>query len=183
MTFDSLDLAAAGVLFIAGAASWVLSAPLRARARLYLRFAATLFAALAASVPLGTSHLAVLLLLPLAACALMIAALARFAAPLPVFAACLALIASLAGGLGAMLWGAVLPALAPVIVAGLAIIAAGLNGVAVIAVLAGAALLATALIALEQGAQAGLFLFCAAALLGLAKPVFVREKSALAIQQ
>jgi len=56
-----------------------------------------------------------------------------------------------------------------------------LNGVAVIPVLAGAALLGAALMALEQSAQSGLFLLCAAALVGLAKPS--SAKSALAIQQ
>ena len=183
MAFDSLDLMAAGALFIASAGSWLMTARMRARARLYLRFAATLFAALAVSVPFGTGDVAVLLLLPLAAAALMVAALARFAAPLPVFAICVVLIAGLSGGLGAMLWGTVLLALAPVIMAGLAIIAAALNGVVVIQVLAGVALLGAALMALEQGAQAGLFLLCAAALVGLAKPSWVREESALAIQQ
>jgi hypothetical protein len=181
MSSDSLNLLAAGVLFIASAGSWLMTAGLRAQARLYLRFAATLFAALAVSVPFGTGDVAVLLLLPLAAAALMVAALARFAAPLPVFGVCVVLIAGLAGGLGAMLWGTVLLALVPVIVAGLAIIAAALNGVAVIPVLSGAALLGAALMALEQGAQSGLFLLCAAALVGLAKPI--SGKSALAVQQ
>ena len=181
MVFDSLNLLAAGGLFIACAGSWLVTAGLRAGARLYLRFAATLFAALAVSVPFGTGDVAVLLLLPLAATALMVAALARFAAPLPVFAVCMVLIAGLAGGLGAMLSGIVLLALVPVIMAGLAIIAAALNGVAVIPVLAGAALLGAALMALEQSAQSGLFLLCAAALVGLAKPS--SAKSALAIQQ
>jgi hypothetical protein len=180
MTFDSLDLLAAGALFTASAGVWPMSAGLRAGARLYLRFAAVLLAALAVTVPLGTSDVAVLLLLPLVATALMIAALARFAAPLPAFAASLALIAGLAGGLGAMLWGYALPALVPIIVAGLTIIAAALNAGAAMPVLAGAALLGAALIVLEQGAGSGLFLLCAAALVGLAKPA--REKSALAIQ-
>ena len=70
-------------------------------------------------------------------------------------------------------------ALAPVMFAGLAIIAAGLNGVAAIPVLAGASLLASGLALLEQGAQAGLFLFCAAALVGLAKPTSHEESQLL----
>ena len=68
-------------------------------------------------------------------------------------------------------------ALAPVVFAGLAIIAASLNGVAAIPLLAGAALLAAGLAFLQEGAQAGLFLLCAAALVGLARP------SALAVHQ
>jgi len=180
MAFDSLDLLAAGALFTASAGAWLMSAPLRAGARLYLRFAAVLLAALAVTAAFGTSDVAGLLLLPLAATALMIAALARFAAPLPAFAASLALIVGLAGGLGALLWGYALLALAPMIFASLVIIAAALNAGAAMPVLAGGALLGAALIVLEQGAQAGLFLLCAAALVGLAKPL--GEKSALAVQ-
>ena len=66
----------------------------------------------------------------------MISALARFARPLPVFAASLALVAGLAGGLGALVSGFAMPALVPVMVAGLAVIAAALNGIAVMPVLA-----------------------------------------------
>jgi hypothetical protein len=73
-------------------------------------------------------------------------------------------------------------ALAPVMFAGLAIVAAALNGLAVMPVLAGAAVLGSGLVFLEQGAKAGLFLFCAAALIGLATPSFHRKKSALAVQ-
>ncbi len=68
------------------------------------------------------------------------------------------------------------------IFAGLAIVAASLNGVAAIPVLAGASLLAGGLALLEQGARAGVFLFCAAAVVGLAKPYRVR-RSALAVEQ
>jgi hypothetical protein len=106
----------------------------------------------------------------------MVAALALFARPLPVFAIAAALVIALAGGLAGLLSGVAVLALAPVVFAGLAIIAASLNGIAAIPILAGASLLAAGLALLEQGAQAGMFLFCAAALLGLSKP------SALAIQ-
>src|SRR5258706_12851164 len=98
MAFDSLGILAACLLFAASVGAWRLAAPLRAGARLYLRFCAALFAALAVSLPLGLSDIVSLFLLPLGAASLMIAALARFAAPLSVFAASLVLISGLAGG-------------------------------------------------------------------------------------
>ena len=183
MAFDSLSLLTAVFLFAASVGAWRLTAPLRAGARLYVRFCAALFAGLAIALPLQLSDIAALFLLPLGAASLMIAALARFAAPVPVFAATLVLIAGLAGGLAALLSGAIMLALVPVMFAGLAIIAAALNGLAVMPALAGAALLGSGLVLLEQGAKPGLFLFCAAALMGLAAPSFRRKKSALAVQQ
>jgi hypothetical protein len=181
MAFDSLRFAAAVALFAAGAACWRMTGAMPARARLYLRFAAVLLAAVAASVPLGLSNETALFLLPLASTSLMIAALARFAAPLPVFVASVALVASLAGGLGAMLWNIPMVAVLPVIVAGLVIVAAALQAMSVIACLAAMALLGSGLALLEQGAGSGFLLFAAAALVGLAKPVL--KKSAFAIQQ
>ncbi|HKB95268.1 MAG TPA: hypothetical protein VKB94_00385, partial [Rhizomicrobium sp.] len=97
MAFDSLGILAACLLFAASVGAWRLAAPLRAGARLYLRFCAALFAGLAIALPLQLSDIAALFLLPLGAASLMIAALARFAAPVPVFAATLALIVGLAG--------------------------------------------------------------------------------------
>jgi len=181
MVFDSLKLLCASALFAASVGAWIITGPLPARARLYLRFAAVLLACVAASLPLGIANETALFLLPLAGASLMIAALARFTAPLPVLLASLALVASLIGGLGAMLWNIPMLALTPVAVAGLAIIAAALNGTAVIACLAGLALLGSGLALLEQGAGNGFLLLCAAALVGLSKPV--AKKSALAIQQ
>jgi hypothetical protein len=128
-----------------------------------------LLAAVAASVPLGMANDTALFLLPLAGASLMIAALARFAAPLPVWLASLALVASLIGGLGAMLWNIPMLALTPVTIAGLAIIAAALNGTAAIPCLAGLALLASGLALLEQGTGNGFLLLCAAALVGCAQ--------------
>ena len=183
MAFDSLGLLCACALFAASIGAWALSAPLRAGARLYLRFAAMLFASLAVSFPLGLSAIVSLFLLPLAAGSLMIAALARFAAPLPVFAVCLALISSLGFGLAALLSGTVLLALLPAAAAGLVIIAASLNRAEIIAALAGAALLLSALASWDESLQGGTLLFCAAALLGLARPSLARGRSALAIQQ
>jgi len=171
MAFDSsLDIFAAGALFTAAMTAWALSAPLPARSRIYLRFAAVLFSALAISVTLDMADVTAALLLPLASSALMIVSLARFAKPLPSFAASLALVVGLAGGLGAAVSGNAMPALIPVIFSGLAVIAASLNGIAVMPVLAGSGLVAAGLAFTEQGARAGLLLFCAAALIGLSKP-------------
>ncbi len=181
MPADSLDLLCAGALFAASIGAWVLSAPCRAGARLYLRFAAMLLAALAVSVPLALASVVGLFLLPLAAVSLMIAGFARFATPLPVLAASMALVTGLGLGLAAMLTGTAMAALVPAVLASLAIIGAALNGVAIIAGLAGGALLASALVLPEQNAISALLLFAAAALVGLATPT-VREKSALAVQ-
>jgi hypothetical protein len=176
MAFDSLGILAALALFCACVSAWLLAAPLRPAARLYLRFAAMLFAALGVTRLVGLADVAGLFLLPLGGASLMVAALALFARPLPVFAIAGALVIALAGGLAGLVSGVTVLALAPVVFAGLAIIAASLNGIAAIPILAGASLLAAGLAFLEQGAQAGMFLFCAAALVGLSKP------SALAIQ-
>jgi len=179
MVLDSLDLFAAAALLGAAIGAWRLAEGLRAHARLYLRFAAVLFAALAVGTPLGLGEAAGFLLLPLAAGALMISAIASLARPLPVLAACLALTLSLAGGLCGLVTGGPMVALAPVMIAGLAVIAVALNTVAAIPILAGAALLAAGLIYLQQGVRAGLLFFCAAALVGLAKPVRTRKAQLL----
>ena len=177
MAPDSLDLIAAAALFAAAVGAWWLSAPLRARERLYLRFADVLLAALAASVPLGLADVMVLFLLPLAAAALMVSALARFARPLPVALAALALVLALGGGLAALISGIWLLALAPVMLTGLAVIAAAINSMSLMPVLAGTSLLAASLVFLQEGARAGLFLFAAAALIGLVRPQLLRSSS------
>ncbi|HET7086852.1 MAG TPA: hypothetical protein VFI23_18940 [Rhizomicrobium sp.] len=169
MVFDSLELLSAGLLFAASISAWFLSAPSRAGVRLYLRFAAVLFSALALSVPLQLSLAAVLFLLPLASAALMIAAFARFTAPLPVFAASLALVLALGSGFAAMLWGHEMLALLPVLIAGLAVVGVALRGIALVAAMSGAALLAAGLVMLEPNALSAVLLFAAAALVGLAK--------------
>lgn len=181
MVLDSLGLLSACALFASSIGAWLLSAPLPARARLYLRFAAMLFAGLAVSFPLGLSGAVLLFLLPLAAAALMIASLAR--PPLHGFAASLVLILGLGLGLAALLSGTVLLALLPALAAGLVIIAASLNRGDIIAALAGVAVSIGALASWNENAQGGVFLFCAAALLGLARPSPARRKSALAVQQ
>jgi hypothetical protein len=177
MAADSLDLFAAVALFAATIGAWFLSTSLRSRERLYLRFAAVLLAALAASTPLGLADVTVLFLLPLAAGALMVSTLARFARPLPVGLAALALVAALGCGLAALISGLWPLALAPVMLAGLAVIAAAINSMALMPVLAGASLLAAGLVFLDEGARAGLLLFAAAALIGLARPQLLRSSN------
>jgi hypothetical protein len=170
MALDSALLIASSIaLFGAGIGAWIVSAPLKAIARQYLRFAAMLLAALGCAAPLGLGDVAALLLLPLASASLALSALARFAKPLPQFPATLALVAALMGGISAMLLGFWVLALVPVAVAGLVIIAAALHGVAPMPVIAGAALLASGLGYVQQGAGAGVLLLCAAALVGLAR--------------
>jgi hypothetical protein len=174
---DSLDLLAAVALFAAAIGAWWLSAPLRARERLYLRFAAMLLSALAVAMPLGLGDVMVLLLLPLAAVALAVSTLARFARPLAVGLAALALVGALGAALAALLSGLWLLALVPVMLAGLAVIAAAINSMALMPVLAGTSLLAAGLAFLEQGAHAGLLLFSAAGLVGLARPQLLRSSN------
>lgn len=176
MAFDSLILAASAALFGAAIASWWLSAAQAAQARLYVRFAAVLLAALAAASALGLSGIAALLLLPLAATALALAALARFARPLGSLSATLLLVAGLAAGLSALLLDFWIAALIPAAVAGLVIVAAALHAMSVTGFLSGLALFASALACLEQGAEAGMLLFAAAALLGLARNFLVRNQ-------
>src|SRR6201996_5906036 len=124
---DSLDLMAAAALFAAAGGAWGLSAPLRSRERLYLRFAAVLLAALAASVPFGLADVTVLFLLPLAASAPMGCALAGV---LPAGLAALVLVLALAGGLAALVSGLWPLALLPVLLAGLVVMAAAISSLA-----------------------------------------------------
>jgi hypothetical protein len=182
MAFDSLLIASSALLFGAGICAWVLSAPLKAVARQYLRFAAMLLAALGCAAPLGLGDVAALLLLPLASTSLALSALARFARPLPPLAATLVLVAALMGGIGAMLLGFWLLALLPVAVASLVIIAAALHGVAPVPAIAGAALLASGLGTVQQGAGAGVLLLCAAALVGLARGVQLLRSTSKALR-
>ena len=174
---DSLTLAASLALFAACIGAWWLSASLRAAARLQLRFAAVLMAALAVATAVRLGDTAALLLLPLAGAALALAAIARFARPASPLAATLALVAALACGLGAMLSGYAMAALVALMLAGLAVIAAAFNRMAIVAILSGIALLASGLCALQAGVGAGTLLFCAAALVGLARPQLLRSNS------
>lgn len=176
MAFDSLVLISALALFGAAIAAWRLSAALTVQARLYLRFAAVLFAALASASIFSLSDIAALLLLPLAAGALALSALARFARPLGSIGATLTLVACLAAGLCAMLLNLWIAALLPVAICGLTIVAAALQAMAMVPILAGFALFASALACLQPGADAGTLLFAAAALLGLARNTRTRDQ-------
>jgi hypothetical protein len=169
MAFDSLALIASAALFGATIGAWRLSAALTVQARLYLRFAAVLLAALAAASAFALSSIAALLLLPLATAALSLSALARFARPLGNLGASVVLVAGLAAGLSAMLANLEILALIPVAVAGLVIVAAALHAMAPVALLSGLALFAASLVYLEEGARGGMLLLVAAALLGLSR--------------
>jgi hypothetical protein len=177
MAFDSLTLAAAAALFGASIGAWLLAAPFKSAARLYLRFAAMLLAALSVTCVAGLGDIASLFLLPLASAALALSALARFARPLRSVAATLVLVASLAAGLAAMLSGLWILSLMPVALASLVITAASLNGMAWVQALSGPALLAAGLSMLQQGLQAGALLFLAAGLIGLSRHQLLRSTS------
>ena len=173
MAVDSLI--AALLLFAACIGGWHMAASLKASARLPLCFAAVLLAALAVAAGLRMGDIAALLLLPLSSAALALAALARFARPAPQLPATLALVAALAAGLAALVSGYAMPGLVLTLLAGLCIIAAALNALALPSVLSGAAVVACGLCFLQAGVGAGALLFAAAALLGLAKPQSVRS--------
>lgn len=177
MVFDSRLIASAVVLFTAGLLAWHLAAPLRAGARLHLRFAAILMAGLAVCAALALAPVAVLFLLPLSSAALALVALARFARALPVFVVSLVLVVALGFGLGATLSGQGMLALWPSVIAALVIVLAGLRLLSPVLVLAGIALLAASLLLLAQGFGAGVMLFCAAALVGAARPQPLRSTS------
>lgn len=173
----AVDSVFAALLFAACIGGWWLAASLKAPARLPLRFAAVLLAALAAAVPLAIGGVVALLLLPLASVALALAALARFARPLAQLPATLALVAALACGLGALVSGYAMPGLVLTLLAGLCIIAAALNALSLSAILSGIALLACGLCFLEAGVGAGVMLFAAAAIIGLTRPQLLRSTS------
>ena len=166
---DSLLIASAVALFAACIGGWRMAAGLKAPARMPLRFAAMLMAALAVAGAVHLGDVTALLLLPLAGTALALAALARFARPLHAAVSTAALMAALACGLAAMLSGHWMLALAPLACAALAVIAAGLHGMALVPALAGLALLAAGLSLPEDGMAAGTLLFCAASVIGLAR--------------
>jgi hypothetical protein len=109
----------------------------------------------------------------------MIASPARHATPLPVFAASLALMLGLGFGLAALLSGMVLLALLPATAAGLVIMAASLNRADILAALSGVAVTLSALALWSENALAGVFLFCAASLMGLARPRSGRAENQL----
>lgn len=168
-------MACAGALFAACVGGWRLAASLKAAARLPLRFGAVLLAALACATALRMGDVAAMLLLPLAATALALAALARFARACGPFMASVAQMIALACGLYALVTGYAMPGLVLVMLAGLCVIAAALNRLAPAAILSGAALLAMGLCFLQAGAGAGVLLFSAASVIGLARPQSLRS--------
>jgi len=176
MVVDSLLIIAAAALPPAAAAAWLLTSGLKADARLPLRFAAMLLTAPAAATVFDLADAVFLLVLPLASTCLMLAALARFARPLKGFAASLILALALAGGLAGLLGAPLSLALVPAALAALAVIVVALHGMAGMAALAGSALLAACLAFAGGGGSPGVLLFCAAALLGLARSASAVEK-------
>jgi len=175
MAVDSLICAA--LLFAACIGGWRLAAPLKPSARLPLRFAAVLLSALAVAAALRMGEITALLLLPLASAALALAALARFARPAGSLLATLVLVAALACGLGALVSGYAMSGLVLVMLAGLCVIAAALQSLAFAAIASGIALLAMGLCFLEAGVGAGVLLFAASAVIGLARPQLLRSTS------
>ena len=168
MAVDSLIFGA--VLFAACIAGWWLASPLKAPARLPLRFAAVLLSALGCGTALRMGDVAALLLLPLASTALALAALARYARPAGQLVATLALGIALACGFGALVSFHAMPSLVLVMLSGLCIIAAALQSLAWTGILSGIALLAMGLCFMEAGVGAGVLLFASAAVIGLSRP-------------
>ena len=177
--FDSL---AALLLFASALAAWMLSVAARASSRINIRFAAMLFAALAAARAIG---MALPQLQPLAPAVAMIAAslgtvalalglFALLARPIPPLAASLALALGLGAGLAAALSGEPAYALGCQILSVCLTIAVALNGFsaskgcASLALLAAAALVCGGL-GLMDGAITIAELFFAAGLIGAAR--------------
>ena len=146
-----------------------------------MRFAAVLLAALAVCVVLDLGGAAALFLFPLAAAALSVAALARFARRLPDIVASLLLAAGLAIGLAAAVTGWLMLSLVPVVLASLLIGAVALGAMAPLAALGAMALLAAALAFPAQGAAGGVLLFLAAAIIGQARSA--RPRSTQPVEQ
>ena len=165
--------AAALLLFASSLAAWLVASAARPAARVHLRFAAVLFAALAVSViavPAAVPAIT-LLVLPIGSGVLVLAMLAATARPLEAaLAAALLAVVSLAA-LGASITGWTALALAPAALCAGAVgllAARGSDRLRVVQGIAGALCLlgAASAFALE-GADAASTLFCAAGLLGL----------------
>lgn len=177
MISDSpLLLLSAALLLAIAVAAWLLVAPLRPGARVNLRFAAMLLAAIAIAAPLPRIGDAVVLVaLPPAAAALSLAALAMFTSHMPAAAGIAPALALLAG-LGAIIAAAPMLAAIPVALAAFVIIAVALQDLAWIGALSGVLLLASLFAFLAGGAGAPLLLFAAAALLGLIRSAFAVQQ-------
>jgi hypothetical protein len=188
--FDSLTPL---LLFAACVSAWMLAGRARAAARVNIRFAAMLFAALAAARLLGllvprfsaVAPAVALISASLGATALALGLFAFLARPLPTGAAALALGLSLGAGLAAALSGAPVYALICQILAVSLSTAAGFGALAVMRGRAALALLAALSLlcggfALMDGAAEFTEMFFAAALIGAARasqpPVEAKSK-------
>ncbi len=168
-----IEPAAALLLFAACLAAWLVAAGARPAARVHLRFAAVLFAALAAAVFAVAPAVpaTALLVLPIGSGVLVLATLAGTAQPLEAALASSLLAAVSLAALGAAITGWTTLALAPsalcIGVIGL-LTANGKDRLSVVQGIAAALCLlgAASAFALE-GADAAMTLFCAAGLLGL----------------
>jgi hypothetical protein len=178
MVLDSPILLLCAVLLLATSiASFILTARLKAAARINLRFAAMLLAACAVSAPVsGIVDIVVLVVLPLASMALALASLGRFARRAPAAAASASLAGALAAGLGAAIFASPVLAALPVALASFVVVAAALQDLAWIAALSGVALLACDFAFLREGAAPGMLLFAGVAQLGLSRSAFAVEQ-------
>jgi hypothetical protein len=179
MAFDSLTPL---LLFAACVSAWTLAGRSRAPSRVNIRFAAMLFAALAAARMLGVllpqfsavAPAVALIAASLGATALVLGLFAFLARPLPVGAAALALGLSLGAGLAAALSGAPAYALICQILGVSLAMAAGLSALAanraraLLALLAALSLLGGGM-ALMEGAAGITEMFFAAALIAAAR--------------
>jgi hypothetical protein len=177
MAPDSLPIAAAVLL----AASLYAA---KAGTGVYLRFAAMLCAALAAALPAslllpGLDAAVALPVLPLAGVGLALCAIARCLGPMPALPATLALAAALAGGIAALFGGSLLFALLPLLLGGLAVMAAALHRAVPSLLLAGLLLMAAAAAFLARGVALPGVLLLAAALAGFAAQTRVSNSRAV----
>jgi hypothetical protein len=140
----------------------------------YLRFAATLCAALAVAVMAqpflpGVAAAVALPVLPLAGAGLGLSAIARCCKPVPALPATLALAAALGGGIFALFGGSLLFALLPLLLGGLAVAVVALHRAAFVLLLAGVLLMAAAAALLARGVALPGLVLLAAALAGFAQ--------------
>lgn len=169
-------LLSATALLTASIWTWFLAAPFRPAARVNLRFAAMLLAAVAIAAPLArVGDVAALVVLPPAGAALALASLALFTRRPPA-AAGIAPAAALAAGLCAVVSASPMLTAIPVALAAFVISLVALQDLAWIAALSGVLLLASVFAFLREGSGPGLLLFSAAALLGLVRSAFAVQQ-------
>ncbi|HEY4943752.1 MAG TPA: hypothetical protein VII56_20155 [Rhizomicrobium sp.] len=169
-----IAIVAALLLLITTLAVWFVAAGARPAARLQIRFAGVLFAALSLSAATAAAVTVTLLVLPIGLSVLALAAAAGFARPVPASVAALLLALICLSGLTAAITGLAVFCLAPAAAAALAmaVLFARQFDAARIASVQGMAsalcFLGAASSFAVDGAGAGLLLFSAAGLLGLA---------------